>query len=153
MQHFFVEHLNRVYCAKSHLAERLPEIYEGADFSDLKYAIKETILSTEKHLARIDQIFELMDLRYSFEKCQPMIIFLENGFADLQLHTDELQIRDLMIVSYLYQIDSIEMASAQILQFVANGITNQQIKQLLKDNFTEAKAESALLLLLIEKYS
>jgi ferritin-like metal-binding protein YciE len=153
IQLFFIEHLNRVYCAKSHLAERLPEIYEGAGFADLKHAIKETILSTEKQLSRIDQIFELLGIKYSFEKCQTLINFLENSFADLQLSTDQLQIRDLMIVSYLYQLDSVEMAAAQILQFVANGITNQQIKQLLKDNYNEAKAESALLLLLIEKYS
>lgn len=150
---FFVDHLNRVYCAKSHLAERLPEIYEGAGFADLKYAIKETILSTEKQLARIDQIFELLNVQYSFEKCQVLITFLENSFAELQLHSNELQIRDLMIVGYLYQLDSVEMASSQILQFVTTGIINPQIKQLLKDNYNEAKAESALLLLLIEKYS
>ena len=150
---FFIEHLNRIYCAKSHLAERLPEIYEGAGFADLKFAIKETIISTEKQLARIDKIYELLGLQYSFEKCQALITFLENGFADLQLHSEQLQVRDLMIVSYLYQLDAVEMSSAQILQFVTTEIMNQQIKQLLKDNYNEAKAESVLLLLLIEKYS
>ncbi|WP_461451700.1 DUF892 family protein [Mucilaginibacter sp.] len=150
---FFIEHLNRIYCAKSHLAERLPEIYDGAGFADLKYAIKDTIISTEKQLARIDQIFDQLGITYSFESCQVLITFLENSFAGLHLHSNDLQIRDLMIVSYLYQLDSVEMASSQILQFATAEIINPQIKQLLRENFDEAKAESALLLLLIEKYS
>ena len=53
-QALFVDHLNRIYCAKSHLAERLPEIYEEAGFADLKQAIKETIHTIEIQIARMD---------------------------------------------------------------------------------------------------
>jgi len=148
---FFIDHLNRVYCAKSHLVERLPEIYEEAAFSDLKHAIKETILSTERQLARIDQIYELMYVQYSFEKCQTLISFLETLFESLQLHATDTNFRELSIVTYLYQLDSIELASSNILQIAVNSLNSQQIKSLINDNYSEAKAENALLLLLLKK--
>jgi ferritin-like metal-binding protein YciE len=151
-QAFFIEHLNRIYCAKSHLAERLPEIYEEAGFADLKQAIKETIDVTEDQISRMDQIFELLDLHYSFEDCQTLITFLESTFSALQQHFTDPDMRDLLIASYLYQQESIEWASFRILQMTAANIPNQQIKQLLKENFDEAKADMALLLVLTEKY-
>jgi ferritin-like metal-binding protein YciE len=147
----FIDHLNRLYCAKSHLAERLPEIFDEAAFADLKHAIKETILHTEKQLLRIDQIFALMNTKYSFEKCQPLITFLENAFEALQLHATEQEFRDLMIVTYLYHLDSVELASSKILKIAANSLHAQQIKLLISENYSEAKAENALLLLLLKK--
>ena len=147
----FIDHLNRLYCAKSHLAERLPEIFDEAAFADLKQAIKETILNTEKQLSRIDQIFALMNIEYSFEKCQPLITFLENAFEALQLHAAEPEFRDLMIVTYLYHLDSVELASSKILKIAAHSLQDQQIKLLINENHSEAKAENALLLLLLKK--
>jgi len=147
----FIDHLNRLYCAKSHLAERLPEIFDEAAFADLKQAIKETIIHTEKQLSRIDQIFALMNINYSFEKCQPLIAFLESAFETLQLHAAEQEFRDLMIVTYLYHLDSVELASSKILQVAANSLHDQQIKSLINENYSEAKAENALLLLLLKK--
>ena len=33
---FFTIHLNRIYCAKTHLVSRLPEIERNAHFNDLQ---------------------------------------------------------------------------------------------------------------------
>ena len=151
-QAFFVDHLNRIYCAKSHLAERLPEIYEEAGFSDLKHAIKETIRAIENQIARMDEIFELLNLQYSFENCNSLIFFLEKTFSDLQQQFGDHELRDLLIVTYLYQQESVEMASFRILQIAAAGIPEPRITQLLKENYEEAKADRALLMVLTKKY-
>lgn len=148
---FFIDHLNRLYCAKSHLGERLPEIHDEAAFADLKQAIKETIISTERQLARIEEIFAIMNIKYSFEKCQTLISFLETQFASLQLHATEPEFRDLAIVTYLYQLDSVELASSNILQVAVNNIQDPQIKSLTNEHYSEAKADNALLLLLLKK--
>ena len=41
---FFINHLNRIYCAKSHLQKNLPEMREHAHFADLINAITETLI-------------------------------------------------------------------------------------------------------------
>jgi ferritin-like metal-binding protein YciE len=148
---FFIDHLNRLYCAKSHLAERLPEIFDEAAFADLKQAIKETILNTERQLARIDKIFELLNIQYSFENCQTLITFLETQFESLQLYAKETEFRDLSIVTYLYQLDSVELASSNILQVAVNHLNSKVITLLIDEHCSEAKAENSLLLLLLNK--
>jgi len=44
------------------------------------------------------------------------------------------------------------MASFQVLQMAAVKLKNKQIKQLLKENYDEAKADRTLLLLIAAKY-
>ncbi len=43
LKHFFLSHLNRIYCAKSQLVEKLPLLEDKAAFLDLQQAIEETI--------------------------------------------------------------------------------------------------------------
>jgi hypothetical protein len=45
-----------------------------------------------------------------------------------------------------------EMASFQVLQMAAVKFKNKQIKQLIKENYDEAKADRTLLLLITAKY-
>jgi len=56
-----------------------------------------------------------------------------------------------MIVTYLYHLDSVELASSKILKIAAHSLQDQQIKLLINENHSEAKAENALLLLLLKK--
>jgi hypothetical protein len=45
-----------------------------------------------------------------------------------------------------------EMASFQILQIAAVKLKNNQIKQLIRENYDEAKADRTLMLLIAAKY-
>ncbi|WP_374950979.1 DUF892 family protein [Mucilaginibacter sp.] len=69
LRHFFIDHLNRIYCAKEHLVNRLPEISEDADFADLKHAIDETLADVNNQIVRMDAIYRLMDAEKSFNNC------------------------------------------------------------------------------------
>jgi len=48
-----------VYCANSHLAERLPEIKDPADFKDLKAVVTQTLKIIEKQIDKISTIIKL----------------------------------------------------------------------------------------------
>ncbi|MDO7743345.1 MAG: DUF892 family protein, partial [Pedobacter sp.] len=58
----------------------------------------------------------------------------------------------LSIIFYLQNIESVEMASFQILQMAAVRLNNKHISQLLKENYEEAKSDRTLLLLISSKY-
>ena len=77
---------------------------------------------------------------------------MEKIFSDLQQQFGDHELRDLLIVTYLYQQENVEMASFQILQIAATGIPETRITQLLKENYEEAKADRALLMALTKKY-
>jgi ferritin-like metal-binding protein YciE len=149
---FFVRHLDKIYAAKTHLVSRLPLIVDEAHFSDLRYAIMETIEDVEKQIARMELIYTLLDAEINKGNSSGLVGLVDDAFEDIRLHSSENELRDLSITFYMQNIESMEMASFQILQMAAVKLKNKQVKQLLKENYDEAKADRTVLLLLASKY-
>lgn len=149
---FFIRHLDHIYSAKSHLVTKLPLLVNEAEFADLKDAICQTVSDVEKQLARMEVIYTLLDEEVSTGSIQGLTGLVEDAFVAINKQHGEPELRDLSIIYYLQNIESVEMASFQILQMAAVKLKNKQIDQLLKDNYDEAKADRTLLLLISSKY-
>jgi ferritin-like metal-binding protein YciE len=148
---FFISHLNRIHAAKMHLVTRLPKLADEVHYADLWQAIQETVSDVEKQIARMELIFALMDAETNTENCLGITNLVDEAFTAISIQRDPV-LRDLSIIFYMQIIESIEMASFQILQITAVKLRNKQIKQLLKENYQEAKADRTLMLLIAAKY-
>ncbi|MDO3645257.1 DUF892 family protein [Mucilaginibacter sp. L3T2-6] len=149
---FFLAHLNRIRCAKSHLYERLPELEEQADFKDLKQAISETWEAIGRQIARMDEIYVLLEEEPPKAYADELVEFLENGFSAIFQDRATVKLRDLSIIFYLSLIESIELVSFQILHMAAVDFPGKQIRQLLQKNFDESKADRVLFLQITAVY-
>ncbi|TCC92395.1 DUF892 family protein [Pedobacter frigiditerrae] len=149
---FFIGHLDKIYCAKIHLITRLPQLLEQAHFADLKSAILETINHVENEISRMEMIYTILDSTYSDCNAKGLTGLVEDAFSAIQQQGKDRELRDLSILFYLQNIESVEMASFQILQMAAVKIKNKQIANLLKENYEEAKADRTLFLLIASKY-
>lgn len=149
---FFINHLDRIYSAKTHLVTKLPKLEEEAHFSDLQQAIAETVENVEKQIARMEMIYALLDAKTSYGNILGLTGLIDDAFEAIHQQSGEAELRDLSIVFYLQNIESVEMASFQILQMAAVKINNKQIVQLLQENYDEAKADRMLFLLISTKY-
>jgi ferritin-like metal-binding protein YciE len=105
---FFVNHLNRIYCAKSHLRERLPEIRDQTDFKDLTEAITVTLIDVDKQLSRMDNIYQILNISYNFEQCMGMVGLIEDTYDAIHATRDNAALRDLSILFYMQNIESIQ---------------------------------------------
>lgn len=152
LKRFFIDHLNRIYSAKLHLIEKLPLLHKEAYFSDLQNAIAETVGNVEKQIARMELIYALLDENVAPANVLGLTGLIDDAFEAIQRQNGEIELRDLSIVFYLQNIESVEMASFQILQMAAVKIQNKQVARLLKDNYEEAKADRTLFLLISTKY-
>ena len=152
LKSFFISYLNKIYCAKTHLQERLPEIQEQSHFSDLKHAIGETLEDVSRQITRMEEIYTLLDEEPSTGNCSGLIGMVEDAYDAIHEQSADPELRDLSILFYMQNIESVEMASFQILQIAAVKFKNRHIKQLLLENFDEAKADRALLLFITTKY-
>ncbi len=152
LRKFFLNHLNRIYSAKIHLIEKLPILREEASFSDLQKAISETVNNDEKQIARMEMIYALLDESAAPANVVGLTGLVDDAFEAIQQQKGESELRDLSIVFYLQNIESVEMASFQILQMAAVKIKHKQVAQLLKENYEEAKADRTLFLLISTKY-
>jgi ferritin-like metal-binding protein YciE len=145
LNQFFTSQLNRIYCAKSHVLRRLPEIGNHAHFTDLKYAITETVTDVERQIERMDQIFLLLETKPGFEHCQGVTGIIDDAFSAIHREADDPELRDLSILFYLQNIEGIEMASFKMLKMAAPKLDKKEIRQLLRENFDEAHEDLALL--------
>ncbi|HEY8782467.1 MAG TPA: DUF892 family protein [Mucilaginibacter sp.] len=152
LKKFFIRHLNRIYCAKLHLVHRLPEIADLAHFNDLQQAIAETIEEVKMQIARMRDIFKLFDAEISIESDKGLTGLIEDAFIAVKQQGSDPELRDMSILFYMQNIESVEMTSFQVLQIAAVKLKNKQISQLLKENFEAAKEDRALLLMVSAKY-
>jgi ferritin-like metal-binding protein YciE len=148
---FFISHLNRIYAAKNHLITRLPKLADEVQYADLHNAIRETVNDVEMQIARIELIFELLDAAVSTESCLGVTGLVDDAYDAINKQDDP-ALRDLSIIFYMQNIESVEIASFQILEMAAVKLKNKHIKQLLKENYEAAKADRTLMLLIAAKY-
>jgi ferritin-like metal-binding protein YciE len=152
IQSFFITHLDRIYSAKSHLIKHLPEMEDLANFTDLQNAISTTRKEVKKQISRMHEIYGLLNAKMSVESHKGLIGMVEDAFSAIKQQKTDPALRDMSMLFYLQNIESVEMTSFQMLQIAAVKLRNQQIKQLLQQNFESAKADKALLQMLTVKY-
>jgi len=152
LRYFFISHLNRVYCAKSQLAEKLPELAKRSHFLDLQQAIEETVEIVGNQLSRIKEIYIRLDTFYHPESCTGLIGILDEAFQSIGNPADSPSIKDLSILFYMLNIESIEIASFKMMLLVADQIQNEGVQQLLLECYDEAKEDKILLRQITEQY-
>ncbi|MBE9462152.1 DUF892 family protein [Dyadobacter subterraneus] len=152
LEKFFIFHLNKIYAAKKLLVEELPSLLTSVHFSDLQEAIKDTIEAVKKQIIRMDKIFQILSTDFSSGHSAGLQGLLEDSFNDIKVYQTNPELRDMSILFYLHNIESIEMASFQILEMASVKLKNDQIKDLIKRNYQDAKADRTLFLLINAKY-
>jgi ferritin-like metal-binding protein YciE len=149
---FFITHLNRIYCAKSQLVEKLPELAKRSHFLDLKQAIDETVEIVDNQIKRMKEIFIMLDSFYTYEACTGLIGILDEAFQSIGPKAGNATLRDLSILFYMQNIESIEMASFKMLMMVADKIGKPEVLQLLTECYDEAKDDRVLLKQISQNY-
>jgi len=152
LRSFFLSHLNRIYCAKSQLVDKLPELSRQAHYLDLKQAIDETVEIVELQIVRMRRIFILLDATYQHEHCSGLIGLLDEVFQSISPLSGRSALRDLSILFYMQNIESIEMASFKVMILIADNFDSPEVSQLLLECYDEAKEDRVLFKQLTEMY-
>jgi ferritin-like metal-binding protein YciE len=149
---FILEHLNRIYSAKSHLSERLPELLDQTSFMDIRELIVQAMTDVNKQLTRMDRIYELLEVEHHVEISKGMVGTMEDAFSLIYKTNFNSLLRDLSVLYYLQNIEAIEMGSFQVLDAAALQLPDRRASQLIRESYEEAKAVRALSLHLTVKY-
>jgi ferritin-like metal-binding protein YciE len=152
LHRFFISHLHRIYCAKSQLVDKLPELSRRAGFLDLRQAIDETVELVRLQNKRIRRIYIALDETYHQEKCTGLTGLLDEAFQAIGLPGETPSICDLSILFYMQNIESVEMASFKLLIMVAGGLLEPEVSQLLTECYDEAREDKQLFKAITGKY-
>ena len=152
LKRYFIHHLSKIYCAKNHLVDNFPEVLRLATFADLKEVINNNIEDLRNQIARMREIYQILNIDYEPGSCRMFQGLIDELFRGANEDVGNPELRDMSIIYYLQNLESLEMASFHALQMAAIKFNNDDINELLKDNFQEAKTERAMLRLLTAKY-
>lgn len=152
LRHFFISHLNRIFCAKSELVDKLPELGKRAQFRDLHQAVDETVEIVQNQIARIKQIYIELDAWYQPESCIGLAGILDEAFQSIGGPEETPALRDLSILFYMENIESIEKSSFAVMLKVAEKLGEPTVAQLLLECYDEAREDKVLFRQLAEYY-
>ena len=79
LQKLFVEELKDVYNAEKQLVAALPKMAGAASDTDLAEALTKHLKETEGHVARIEEMFQILDLPKRGKKCKGMEGLVQEG--------------------------------------------------------------------------
>jgi ferritin-like metal-binding protein YciE len=131
LKQFFISHLNRIFCAKSQLEEKLPVIAGSAHSHDLRLAVSPS---------------------YAPESCLGLVGFLDEAFQSIGPPLDGPSLRDLSILFYMQNIESIEMVSFEVMMRVADKLHERSVVELLRECYIEARQDQAMFSSISGKY-
>lgn len=145
LEKFFIDSLKDIYWAEKHLTKELPRMQKAATTQELKDAIDEHTAQTEEHVARLDQVFELMGKKAQAKKCEAMEGLLKEGQTVVEETEDGSMTRDVGIIMSAQKVEHYEIAAYGGLVSLAKTMGQGEIADILAATLEEEKETDSLL--------
>lgn len=151
LKQVFVHNLNRTYFGKRYLDSNLGHLIKLASFTALEQAIQEFWDDVKKQIARMDEIYKLINESPSDKNCNPIKSIVKDEFC-----LDEKQamsiLGDMDLIMYLQLLEHINITSCRMLMMVAKLLKYDDATQLLTECFDESIDNDQLFMLISKEY-
>lgn len=145
LKELFVDELKDIYWAEKHLTKALPKMKKAATSEELATAFEDHLTVTQKHVQRVEQVFEMLDLTPRAKKCEAM----EGLVKEAQNLMEELPKGSAVIDAGLIiggqKVEHYEIAAYGSLVQLAKTMGENEIANLLQQTLDEEKQADQLL--------
>lgn len=140
LKEFFIDQLKDIYWAEKKMVKTLPKLSDAATTNQLKDAIDSHLVETENHVARLEDVFDLIGEEADAKKCHAMAGIVEEG-KDLidETDTDTCQ-RDVALIFACQKAEHYEIATYGGLVTLAATLGYTEAATLLRKTLEEEKA-------------
>jgi len=149
LRELFIDELKDVYNAEKQLVAALPKMAKAASSADLTKAFTQHLEETKGHVARLEQIFEELDLPVRGKKCKGMEGLIEEGKEILEEEGDK-SVIDAALISAAQRVEHYEIAAYGCLSSYAELLGHRSIVALLQQTLGEEEAADEKLTQLAE---
>lgn len=142
----FIDGLQDIYWAESHLVKALPKMIKGASSSTLKAGIEKHLKETETHVQRLEQIFTSLGEPAKAKVCEAMKGLLKEAeeIMDETKNMDAAVI-DAAIIFAGQKIEHYEIATYGGLAAMSTHLEDKRVNAMLSQTLEEEKKADALL--------
>src|ERR1043165_9960977 len=138
LDELFLHELKDLYDAEFRITEALPKMAEKAHNPSLKQAFENHLHQTEKHIERLESIFEHRGIQAEREKCDAMVGLVKEGSAVLSAEGDH-DVLDAALIASAQRVEHYEMAGYGTARAFAHQLGDEYSSELLEQTLDEEK--------------
>ena len=145
------DEIKDIYDAEKQLTKALPKLIKKATADDLKTALTNHLKETEEHVARLEQVFELMQMPVRGKKCEGMQHLIAEG-SEMIAECEEDGTRDAVIIAAAQKCEHYEIASYGTIRVWANMLDHSDVGSIFEDTLEEEKTADLKLTNIAESF-
>jgi len=152
LHEFFIEQLKDLYYAEKHIVKTLPKMAKASASEELKGAFKSHLEDTKAHVARLEEIFGLLEMKPRAKKCEAIEGITKEGegvIADTEAGTAT---RDVGLIISAQKVEHYEIASYGGLVQLSSTLGLSEISEMLATTLQEEKESDLLLSSIAENH-
>jgi len=139
MHDLFVHELKDLHSAEKQLTKALPKMAKAATNDDLRQAFESHLEETERHVVRIEEILEQLDLPTRGPRCKAMEGLIEEGKEILEEDMED-HVRDAALIAAAQRVEHYEIAAYGSARTFAHQLGHDDIAEKLQQTLDEEKA-------------
>jgi len=144
-----VDEIKDLFNAEKQLTKALPKLAKNATNPDLRAALEAHLAETHEQIARLEQVFELLDETARGKHCAGMAGIIEEGNDMLEADAED-AVKDACIIAAGQRAEHYEMAAYGTSLAWAKALGLDEVAQLLEATLEEEKAADEKLSALAE---
>ena len=145
LKEFFTDELKDIYWAEKHLVKTLPKMSKAATTSELKEAFKDHVEVTMTHMARLEEIFSLLEMEPQAKKCDAMEGITKEGTSIIEDTEAGTNTRDVGLILAAQKVEHYEISTYGGLAQLARTLGLEEVAEILAKTLEEEKEADTLL--------
>jgi ferritin-like metal-binding protein YciE len=145
LEKFFMDQLKDMYYAEQQLIKALGEMKQAATTEELQDAFEEHTKVTERHVKRLDKIFQMLGQKPEGKKCEAMDGLIKEARTIIQETKEGSMTRDAALIIAAQKVEHYEIASYGGLVQLAITMGLDRAAGLLDKTLNEEEETDALL--------
>ena len=144
LEKLYISELRDLYSAENQLLKALPKMAKGASSNELKEAFEKHLEQTRGHVARLEEIFERLDVSPKGKICHGMKGLIEEG-SEILKEDGEDSVLDAGIIVAAQKVEHYEIASYGSVRTFANLLGKDEAAGLLQSTLDEESETNEIL--------
>ena len=144
LQDLLHHEIKDLYDAEHQITEALPQMAEKATNPSLKQAFNDHRQQTEKHIERLQSVFEHLGIEPEREKCHGLAGLIKEGSTILGAEGDP-DVIDAGLIAEAQRVEHFEIAAYGTVRAFARQLNNEYAAELFEQTLDEEKMTDQLL--------
>lgn len=138
LEDLFLDEIRDLYDGEKQLTKALPKMAKASSSGELRTAFENHLKETQNQIARLEQIFGMLDEKATGKKCTAMTGMIKEG-DEMVSSTTDTSVRDAGLISAAQKVEHYEMSGYGSARTHAQLLGHMQAVSLLEETLNEEK--------------